>query len=296
MFRKKKALGSVTVFEDEPDNFDDLGLSSGRSTQNPATSDQPLDQMTSQQLEDLALSSANAGKDATARALQMATEAREIGVNTASAMKKQTEQLEKMGDDIEVVHDYLDKSERIIDKMSKPKLVRMFQRKKGTGKGLDKVKASRKDQDERDELRKKGLETLDLESFDGGSKGHISLQDLERDELLETGGSEDPAASSDGKRRIWKGRRGKGGGDVRVDAKNVREDYSGYSAGVADVMRKQDDDLDLISDALKDMRELAGAMNNELEYQDRLISEVQDFTVETSVRTKENARKIHKIK
>lgn len=184
----------------------------------------------------------------------------------------------------------------IIDKMSKPKLVRMFQRKKATGKGLDKVKASRKDQDEREELRKKGIETLDLESFDGGSKGHISLQDLERQDLLEDGGGDNPSASVDGKRRIWKGRKGKGGGDVRVNAKNVREDYSGYSQGVAEVMRKQDDDLDLISDALKDMKDLAGAMNNELEYQDRLISEVQDFTIETSVRTKENARRIQKIK
>lgn len=297
MFRKKKAVGSVTVFDDEPDNFDDLGLSSAASSRQPANGDQPLGQMTAQQLEDLALRSATAGKDATARALQMATEAREIGVNTATAMKKQTEQLEKMGDDIEVVHDYLDKSERIIDKMSKPKLVRMFQRKKGTGKGLDKVKASRKDHDERDELRKKGLETLDLDSFDGGSKGHLSLQDLQRDELLSPVGADGPSASADGKRRIWKGRRGKGATiDVPLDAKNVREDYSGYSEGVADVMRKQDDDLDLISDALKDMKELAGAMNNELDYQDRLISEVQDFTVETSVRTKENARKIHKIK
>lgn len=111
MFRKKKNLGTVTVFDDEPDNFNDLGLSTA-SAPNAVQKDQPFDQMSTQQLEALALGSAQAGKEATSRALRTAQEAREIGVNTAGAMKKQTEQLEKMSEDIEVVHDYLDKSER----------------------------------------------------------------------------------------------------------------------------------------------------------------------------------------
>lgn len=111
MFRKKKNLGTVTVFDDEPDNFNDLGLSTPSIPTAQRQQDRPLDQMTTQQLEALALGSAQTGKEATTRALRMANEAREVGVNTADTMKKQTDQLEKMSEDIEVVHDYLDKSE-----------------------------------------------------------------------------------------------------------------------------------------------------------------------------------------
>lgn len=110
MFRKKKNVGSVTVMEDEPGEFDDLGLADAPAAK--AHDPEALDQMSAQQLEALALGSANAGKEATSRALRMANEAREIGANTAATMHKQTEQLEKMSEDIEVVHDYLDKSER----------------------------------------------------------------------------------------------------------------------------------------------------------------------------------------
>lgn len=115
MFRKKKNVGSVTVFEEEesphaPEEFDDLGLNDLKHRE----SQQDLNQLTGRELEALALGTANAGKESTARALRMANEAREIGVNTASTMKQQTEQLEKMSEDIEVVHDYLDKSERML--------------------------------------------------------------------------------------------------------------------------------------------------------------------------------------
>lgn len=96
--------------DEEPEEFDDLGLS--EATNAKEHDPEALDQMSAQQLEALALGSANAGKDATSRALRMATEAREIGVNTATTMQNQTQQLEKMSEDIEVVHDYLDKSER----------------------------------------------------------------------------------------------------------------------------------------------------------------------------------------
>lgn len=114
MFRKKKNLGTVTVFDDEPDNFNDLGLSTSSVPAAQRQQGRSLDQMTTQQLEAVALGSAQEGKEATTRALRMANEAREVGVNTAGTMKKQTEQLENMSEDIEVVHDYLDKSERTL--------------------------------------------------------------------------------------------------------------------------------------------------------------------------------------
>lgn len=177
--------------------------------------------------------------------------------------------------------------------MSKPKIARMFQRKKGTGKGLDKVKGSRKDQEAREEMRQKGVDVLDLDGMKKGDEGEaMTMEDLERNELLE---GATPVRDASPARRGRMGRKKKEPA-APVDARTVKEDYSQYSSGVAEVMRKQDDDLDQISSALADMQSLAGAMNSELEYQDKLINEVQDFTVETSVRTKENARKINKIK
>lgn len=105
-FRKKKVTGTVTIFgegdENAAERFDDLHLDGGND---------PLEAMTVARIEKAAICTAIAGKESTARALQVALETREIGINTATKMHEQTEQLERMGQDFEVVHDYLDKSE-----------------------------------------------------------------------------------------------------------------------------------------------------------------------------------------
>lgn len=113
MFRKKKNLGTVTVFEQDTikDDFDDLGLNDVKRNN---STDHDLNQMTASQLEALSLGTAQNGREGTQRALRMALEAREIGASTANTMHKQTEQLEKMSEDIEVVHNYLDKSDRML--------------------------------------------------------------------------------------------------------------------------------------------------------------------------------------
>lgn len=102
----------MTIFEESNivavDRFNDLGL----EHEDGSDDEKQLDHLSIQQLEQLAVASAHTGKEATARALQIAIEAREIGVSTAGAMHDQTVRLERMGDDFEVVHDYLDKSER----------------------------------------------------------------------------------------------------------------------------------------------------------------------------------------
>eukprot|EP00170_Pyropia_yezoensis_P008562 contig_36028_g8593 len=68
--------------------------------------------------------------------------------------------------DIERVHDCLDKSEKVIDKMTKPVYVRMFSRAKRPGKGLDKQKKlGRKEAKERDALRDGGVDSLDLDGL-----------------------------------------------------------------------------------------------------------------------------------
>lgn len=298
MFRKKKQVGSVTVYDDDgppahsrdmvegsaEDDFADLGLSSSRAARNvDDLTEADMNNMTAAELEELALASAREGKDGTQRALNLALETRQIGVNTAQTLKAQTEQLEHMGEDIEIVHNYLDKSEKIIDKMSKPKIVRMFRGKKGGGKGLDKVRGNKKDMAEREELRGKGLHGMDLDGMAGGDDDDDDGEG-DREELFEV---QDHKKSKKGKSKGPKSPR---------SAREVHEDYSQYSSGVASAMREQDEDLDQISDALADMKALADGMNNELNYQEKLIAEVQDFTEETSTRTKDHARRVNNIR
>lgn len=87
------------------DRFNDLGLEDDTEVER-------IDHMSVMQLDRLAVANAQAGREATARALQIATETREIGHQTAQSMHHQTRQLEAAGENFQVVHDYLDKSER----------------------------------------------------------------------------------------------------------------------------------------------------------------------------------------
>ncbi len=134
MFRRKKPVGSVTIIEE-----DDIQSSlpkpstnnvtsrahaeaapmpalefSSRNVHEPAAEE--MDNMTEEQLEQLIQESADAGKESTGRALQIATDTREVGASTAAKMQQQTAQLDRMIEEIEVVHDYLDKSEKTIEK------------------------------------------------------------------------------------------------------------------------------------------------------------------------------------
>lgn len=109
-FKKKKVLGTVTIFEENDivaeDKFNDL-------VEDAENADE-LDIMTACQMKELAIANVRAGKEATARTLRVANEANQIGIDTAEKLHGQTEQLEKMGDDFVVVHDYLDKTERTL--------------------------------------------------------------------------------------------------------------------------------------------------------------------------------------
>jgi hypothetical protein len=289
MWKKKRATGTVTVYDDEPedraggDEYSDLGLGSHKPR--GYGDDQELEHMSAAELEALALASAQAGSQGTHRALAMALETREIGVNTAQTMKQQTEQLERLGDEIEVVHDYLDKSDRVIDKMTKPKIVRMFQKTRKDGRGLDKMKGSKKEQAEREALKARGLGSVDTDGM-GSERGDSAAGSTDRDELFEVQG-----VKKNGKRA-----KDSSSASISQTSRAIEEDYSQYSTGVATAMRKQDQDLDQISDALADMKSLANGMNAELSYQEKLITEIQDFTEETSRRTKDHARRVNQIK
>ncbi|OSX72533.1 hypothetical protein BU14_0427s0023 [Porphyra umbilicalis] len=304
MFKKKNKGGGVTML-DEPaggssaaaappaDSFDDLlddAPAAGRgraaaATREPTAAE--MDQMSVAELEEMALAQAAAGNEGTKRSLALALEARTIGVTTAATLKDQTKQLEGMTADIERVHDCLDKSEKVIDKMTKPVYVRMFTRSKRAGKGLDKQKKlGRKEAKERAAMREGGVDSLDLDGLrerDAAARGEGGRgpdeEDDDRAELLD----EQLVASKKGKAaRAVGGAAGVGG----------KEEYAGYSTGVATALRKQDEDLDAISGALADMKGLASAMNSELTYQEGLVSTVNEYTLETSRRTKANAAKV----
>lgn len=254
------------------------------------TSDE-LNQMDSTQLQELVEQSAQAGKDATAHALRMATEARQIGADTAQTMQNQTEQLEKMTEDLVDVNASLDKSERTIDKMNRPKIVRMFQIKRSKGKGLDKVRPGEKELEERQKIRNEGLDSIDVRAMQK-QEATVDMDDLEApvDSLDGEGDS-----NKKNRLKLFGGKRTKSNEAANTplqSSRRIQEDYSGYSDNVATVLRKQDDDLDKISDVLGDMKSMANAMNNELEYQAQVINDVQNMSEETSKRTRDNKNRI----
>lgn len=114
MFKKtKETPAGIVVLNDEDGPQDDFysGLGLNKKV-DEGPSKEELQNMTTEQLDELISSSAQSGKESTARALRIALEAREIGAATAATMQQQTAQLENMSEQIEVVHDYLDKSER----------------------------------------------------------------------------------------------------------------------------------------------------------------------------------------
>lgn len=290
MFRRNKKNVGVTVLEEDGDtgggpdaNREALFAGAnvaGASSRSPLSArehvqgvKQLAQRLTVKQLEAQALREARVGKESTARALRLATEARETGVQTAAQLSAQTKQLEKMGDDIEVVHDYLDKSERTINKMTKPKIVRMFQYRKKDGKGLNKVKASKKERNARDELREAGVNALDVDRMQAG-EGAITRVSNDTEE--------------EKKRSLF----GKNKSEGRKGVREIENDYSQYTSEVAKVHREQDKDLDQISDLLTDMQALGNAMHSEIQLQDTLLEEGKNFTEETRKRTQANAKKL----
>lgn len=108
MFWKKKALGSVTIFDEHDkeaaDKFLDLG-SAGLD------SNDVLGHLSSAQVRHLAVQSALAGKESTQRALKIVQDVKVVGIDTADTLHMQTIQLENIEYDCDVVKSYVDESE-----------------------------------------------------------------------------------------------------------------------------------------------------------------------------------------
>lgn len=314
----------MTIFEEDDivaeDKFNDLGEDAENADE--------VDIMTVAQMKELAIANARAGKEATARTLKVANEAKEIGIETAEKLHEQTEQIEHLADDFVVVHDYLDKTERtytifsdyygfvylfcslniercnlflnpqlivmcgclqiigVVNKMRKPKLLRLFQRKKGRKK-LEEKKLSRKEQEEKERVRQNGVSATHLERLRSSKTPAVvmSMDDIASD-----------LSPSVGNGWNWKKDRNASAPSVVAYTDEVSKDpYADYDGDVAGVLRDQDGDLGDLSDTLAGMRDIAVAMNYELDHQNGLISKVQDYTEQTKGRTMENARKIRMI-
>lgn len=178
----------------------------------------------------------------------------------------------------------------LIEKMRKPKIVRLLQGRKAKTRGFDEMRTPRREQKQAEELRRAGIDSLSLHA--GTSKGPVvvSMDEVQAVAFCDAGGSEDRRTAS-----IRLGRRQKKKKNIApvfLATREIHEDYSEYSKDVANVLHAQDNDLDLISDALADMKATANAMNSELDYQNHLIGRVQDYTVHTAKRTKQHANKI----
>lgn len=160
--------------------------------------------------------------------------------------------------------------------MRKPKIIRMFQKSKKS-KGNEPL--SLRSQARNEEMRSKGVESLCRKS-DETVTGITSIDDMPGKDKKSTA--------------FWKSR--KQNAQLIVGTREIVENYSEFSPDVKEVLIEQDDDLDLISDSLSDMKNMAVAMNNELQYQAHLVEQVQGLTNDTSERTKRNANKIAMIK
>lgn len=170
--------------------------------------------------------------------------------------------------------------------MRKPKILRLLQGKRHKAKGLQEANLTRREQETYDELRRNGVETLVCSMTK--TTPQIAMDDMDREELFS------PVTPQNNRKNCKPStmKQKQTSYPSHIATKDINEDYSEYSADVAQVLRGQDDDLDLISDALTDMKHIAVAMNHELGYQAHLIEQVQDYTVQTAKRTKANAAKI----
>lgn len=148
---------------------------------------------------------------------------------------------------------------------------------KGRGlRGLRSVKLSEKDIDARRVCREKGVESI--KKAKSGEAGNCN--DLENEIISENECLFEP--NSCPARIAIRNNRGK----------KCEEDYSEFSKEVADILMDQDSDLENIGDVVLDMHGLATAMNHELKYQEKIISQVQKHTDDTSKRAQDNAKKI----
>mmetsp|Transcript_11139 Transcript_11139/g.34130 ORF Transcript_11139/g.34130 Transcript_11139/m.34130 type:complete len:264 (+) Transcript_11139:160-951(+) len=215
-------------------------------------------------LTEIARRTATESTQRTERMLKVTTEARDTGIETARELERQTKQLEKIDDDIEEVHDIIDRGEKTVNKMTR----RWF-----SGSSRAKNKVNKKDANRITELKGDGIESLDLPSDDEGKTN-------DRDQLfMDKNGIQG----------------GKNGGKHRAPRPKRAGPDAALHEELDQAEDQQDEHLDQMSIMLKEMKGLAGAMDKELQYQTHLVDKVQTGTREVSGRIQSNNQKLKKF-
>lgn len=275
MFSRKKYTGNVRILEDD-DQLDRSTLFEGK-TQTTYVRDS---EHTNEELNDALLREAQFGKLETERALRSVIEARDTGKEVAISLHTQTKQLEKNSEELSNIHDKLDEAELLVHKIKTPKLLRMFRRKPKSGRGLKNTDITRAEKKEREKLREKGVQSINLPADEAGAE--INDDEGERKDIL--------GRETESKRRNLFGRDKKPKPTTNI--RDIHEDYSEYEEPVRNALIDQDKNLEVISDVVRETSELAKAMSHEIALQEGLIDQVQSEVHATKERTSKVARSI----
>ncbi|KAA8496622.1 Synaptosomal-associated protein 25-B [Porphyridium purpureum] len=233
---------------------------------------QELDAMDAEALrlaEDSALS--------TKRTRALVHETREVGTATATALNQQSEQLERIQDDLVETNATIDRTDKIIQKLASPwtyKLQPGARRKKE-----DQLKSSGMNRGRVIDLDEStGLEIVSESVSPRGSGGGKKKKDAK---VLE---QEEREALLSPRTRAKQEK-------IRKDTAHMTE----TERRLYILEQEQDDDLNDIGKVVGDLKGLALAMNTELNYQTEMIVAVTHDAGVTSRRLKENNRKVKNI-
>lgn len=173
--------------------------------------------------------------------------------------------------------------------MRTPRILRFFQRRRGR-KGLDTNVKSQKELKKQEAIRRNGVESLGL--VDGKESTLESIRNatvVTMDDLLESSSGKGKKYNKSQNRHV------SSPAAIYDDLEGESDMYGEYDDDVADVLRDQDNDLEDLSQTLMGMKDVAVAMNHELDHQRHLINKVQDYTHQTKMKTAKNTKAIKEI-
>ncbi|GJD07836.1 hypothetical protein Gasu2_21680 [Galdieria sulphuraria] len=268
---------------------------------------------------------AKQGTESAKRARKIAEEARSIGIFTAEELGKQTEQLETVQDDVEAIHSNLGDAEYIIHEIEDGflgeflpfrKPVKSYKRtatrvesrtieetKKGiSGLDIDGMKTGKTDKNstravvKNQERRKKEEE----EKEEGESIFKNPLKYLwtwwNRTDSNIAGDEISSVQSSERRTQLEERPQ-----QFTIDKKHSQTcltentSHESLAPSVDKHIRKQDEELDKIGLALKDMKEIALRMNEELSYQEQIIDNLQVNMEDADYRLHSDLRRVKRI-
>ncbi|GJQ14389.1 hypothetical protein GpartN1_g6180.t1 [Galdieria partita] len=257
---------------------------------------------------------AKQGTESAKRARKMAEEARLIGILTAEDLGKQTEQLETIQDDVEAVHSNLEDAEHIIHDMEGGFFGELvpFRKPVKTYK-----RTSAPVENRTVEEAKKGISGIDIDGLKAGKTDTNStwtvIKNQERRKKQEEEKKERETSFKNPLKYLWNWWSGNDSilekkvqdrertQQCSIDEGHLQTDLceksilESLSPSVDKYIRKQDMELDRIGSALKDMKEIAFRMNEELSYQEHMIENLQVNVEDAGYRLHGDLRRVKRI-